>query len=436
MSSTVTSSPAVTRCQTCGKEIPPGADSCPACGRNQGAGSPRITLTILLFLIFAGFAFTQYVVRQHRATEASLAKRWFHRGNEAMQVNLPSLAADDYRTALTYDRENDEYRLRLAEALLAANRLNEARSHLISLWEEEPASGEVNLALARLHARRGDYAEAIRYYNNAINGVWDEQPRQQRIATRFELVHYLMRKHDLAKAQAELLALQADGPSDPSDQLLLGQLLLQANEPTRAIDAYDTVLSNDPHNADAWLGKGLAELQIGDYQEAEHALATALERDPHSEPARQQLDLVREVLRIDPSLRGLSVAERSQRVSEAFRAAIKRLTSCAVQQGYSLTETGTPKVTSAHQAAAAKNSVPTLQATTAAPDNLQLLYTSGVQKQASATAAALRKNPDALEPTMQYVFEVERATASICATTDLTDQALLTLAAHGGETVK
>ena len=42
--------------------------------------------------------------------------------------------------------------------------------------------------------RRGDSREAIRYYNNAINGVWDEQPRQQRIAARFELVHYLMQK--------------------------------------------------------------------------------------------------------------------------------------------------------------------------------------------------------------------------------------------------
>ncbi len=201
-----------------------------------------MTLAIMLFLIFAGFAFTQYIVRLHRNTEASLAKRWFHRGNEAMQVNLPALAAEDYRTALTYDRENDEYRLRLAQALLADNRLNEARSHLESLWEEEPANGEVNLALARLHVRRGDRARAIRYYSNAINGVWDEQPRQQRIATRFELIRYLMQLHDLARAQAELLALQADGPPDPSDQLLLGQMLLQANDPAHAIAAYDTLV--------------------------------------------------------------------------------------------------------------------------------------------------------------------------------------------------
>ena len=261
MSSVTASPPVITHCQTCGKEIPAGADSCPACGRNHGAGSPRMTLAIMLVLIFAGFAFTQYVVQRHRATEASLAKRWFNRGNQAMQANLPAVAAEDYRTALTYDRENDEYRLRLAQALLADNRLNEARSHLEGLWEEEPANGEVNLALARLHVRRRDSARAIRYYNNAINGVWDEQPRLQRIATRFELIRYLMQQHDLARAQAELLALQADAPPDASDQLLLGQMLQQANDPTHAIGAYDTVLSNDPRNAGAWLGKGLAALR-------------------------------------------------------------------------------------------------------------------------------------------------------------------------------
>ena len=394
-----------------------------------------MTLAIMLFLIFAGFAFTQYVVQRHRATEASLAKRWFHRGNEAMQVNLPALAAEDYRTALTYDRENDEYRLRLAQALLADNRLNEARSHLESLWEEEPANGEVNLALARLHVRRGDRARAIRYYSNAINGVWDEQPRQQRIATRFELIRYLMQLHDLARAQAELLALQADGPPDPSDQLLLGQMLLQANDPAHAIAAYDTLLSNDPRNADAWLGKGLAALQLGDYPTAEHALASALEHDPHSEQARQQLELVREILRIDPAVRGLSVAERSERVAEAFRVALKRLTGCASEKGYQLATPETTKA-AARASAAQMASGATAASTTPAPDNLQQLYTAGVRMQTSATEAALRKNPDALEPTMQYAFEVERETAPLCPTSELTDRALLTLAQHEGGTVK
>ena len=73
-------------------------------------------------LIFVGLGVTQYFVKLHRATEYSLANRWFTRGGQAMPANLPAVAADDYRTALSYDPENWEYRLRVAQALVAANR--------------------------------------------------------------------------------------------------------------------------------------------------------------------------------------------------------------------------------------------------------------------------------------------------------------------------
>src|SRR5579863_4601253 len=137
MLSVTNSAPVTTRCESCGKEISPGADSCQSCGRTGKSYSSKFTLAIVVVLIVAGFALTQYVVRLHRTSESSLATRWFHRGEEAMLVSLPVLAANDYRTALSYDPENNHYRLRLAEALLAAGRLNEARAHLLSLWEDE-----------------------------------------------------------------------------------------------------------------------------------------------------------------------------------------------------------------------------------------------------------------------------------------------------------
>jgi len=383
-------------------------------------------LAVTLVLIIAGFVFTQYFVNLHRQMESDLAVRWFTRGEQAMQAQLPAAAAEDYRNALSYDPDNRQYRLRLAQALLAANRWNEARAHLTSLWEEEPADGEVNLTLARLNAQRGDYSNTIRYYGNAINGVWNDDPRKRRIATRFELARYLMQQRKVPQAQAELMALQADGPPDPADQLLLANLLLQLNEPARAIDAYTAVLTHDRASAEAWRGKGQASLAIGDYSPAEQAFANAFDRDPRLDDARQQLQLVREVLRLDPAIRGLSLAERSQRVAAAFQVALQRLASCANQQGYSLTEhdAATPS-----QTASGAQPAPTT-------GSLQNFYTTGLQKKASATEQALRKNPDALEPTMQFVFDVERATAPVCPAKDLADSALLTLAQHESATVK
>lgn len=436
------SAPAVTRCQNCGAALSPDAGRCLVCGVAPST-RPKIVLAITLLFIIAGFTLTHYFVNLHRATESSLAIRWFKRGDEAMQANLPAVAADDYRTALSYDRTNQQYRLRLAQALLADNRLVEARSHLSSLWEEEPADGEVNLTLARLEARRGHYSAAVRYYRNAINGVWNEDPRQRRIAARFELSHYLMNLNQLAEAQAELMALEADGPANPADQLLLGNMLLQVSEPPRAVDAFDAVLARDPNSAQAWMGKGEALLLVTNYRDAESALANAVDRDPNLADARQQLELVREILRLDPALRGLSVAERARRTAEAFQIAFKRLNTCSLQQGYTLAAAPANRPAGA---AGAKPVSPPSTNTTAAPqagptvtpteNELQRLYATGAQKQATATEYALQKDPDALEPTMQYVFDVERATAPICTQMDVADHALLTLAQHESETVK
>lgn len=387
----------------------------------------------------AGFALTQYFVKLHRATEESLAQRWFARGEAAMKASEPAAAADDYRTALSYDRENDLYRLRLAQALLASNRLNEARAHLLSLWDEEPADGEVNLALARVYARRKDPIQAVRYYRNAINGVWADAPQEHRIATRFELVQYLMQRHDSGQASAELLALQADQPPEVSDRLRLAKLLLEVGEAGRAADVYNKLLKDNPGNVQAWVGLGEASFNLGDYQQSEHALATAVERDPTSIEARQQLDLVREVLRIAPSLRELPLAQRARRVAEAFNAAMSRLTSCAAQKGYSLGAQGisTPSTSARDNSVhTGTGSVVPSFGTAAAPDDLQLLTSRGLQIKTAASERALRANPDSLEPVMQFVFQVERSTAPICPDMSATDQALLLLAQHESETLR
>ena len=416
--------PLIAHCQSCGAEVPPDSDHCPSCGRLVRERSTKITVALTLLMIFAGVLLTQAFVNLHRTTEISLARRWFTRGEEAMQAKAPKYAAQDYRTALNYDQENDYYRLRLSEALLADNRLAEARAHLLSLWEEEPANGEVNLALARVDAKRGHYNDAVRYYNDAINGVWQKNPRHARTAARFELARYLLQQQQTARAQAELLALLADAPSDPGDLLLLGNMLLKVNEPAHALQAYTALLSKDNRNAQAWVGESQVYLALANYADAEHTAAKAVQSDPKLEDARQQLELTRAILRIDPALRGLTVAERTNRAAEAFSSALTRLSACAAQKNIHLTDSS--------GAAGGGNANPAV----APPNDLQLLYTSGLQKLPQATAQALRRDPDALEPAMQYVFEVERTTATICPNMDVTDRALLTLAQHENEAVK
>ncbi|HZP22589.1 MAG TPA: tetratricopeptide repeat protein [Terriglobales bacterium] len=425
MPSATQTAPAVAECQHCGAEVPPESGHCPSCGRLQRDRSTKITLAIALLLVLAGVILTQWFVSLHRQTELGLARRWFARGEQAMQAQLYKFAAEAYRTALNYDRENDEYRLRLAQALVADNRLAEAHAHLITLWAEEPANGEVNLTLARLEARRGHATEAVRYYNDAINSVWSDAPRRHRNETRLELARYLMQQRSPARAQAELLALLADAPTIPADQLMLAQMLLEVNDPEHSLQAFSALLTKDSGNAQAWLGESEAYLALGNYLEAAHAAAKAVDHDPKLEEARSQLELTREIARIDPAPRGLPLSERADRAARAFDTALTRLQACASQQHLDLAAPATAPANDASTGSAA--------AGVAAPNSLQLLYTSGLQKQADATAQALRKNPDAIDPTLQYVFEVENATVPICPEMSLADRALLTLAQHESE---
>jgi tetratricopeptide (TPR) repeat protein len=427
MPSLTNSAPATHRCTRCGNNFPTGSLECPSCGRVAGTQSARITLAVTLLLILAGVAFTQYFVALHRSTENSLANRWFVRGGQAMEAHLPDVAADDYRTALSYDPGNREYRLRLAQSLLAGNHLGEARAHLLSLWDEEPSSGEVNLTLARLSAKRGNANNAIRYYSNAIDGVWQDDPRKERVAVRFELSDYLMQQHKTTQAQSELMALLAEGPRETADQLRLGQLLLEVNEPEHTVEVDDAILAKDSANAEAWTQKGQALLALNRYVDAEHALASAVEHNPNLDDARRQLDILREALRLDTSLRGLSWSDRAKRAVESFHAAWIRLNNCAAQQGISLVSA---------QSVAADEIAPGTNTQTAAattsPGSLQLLYNSGLQKQPAANEKNLREDSDALDSTMQYAFQVEQTTAPICPKMELTDQALLMLGHREG----
>jgi|HubBroStandDraft_5_1064220.scaffolds.fasta_scaffold02792_7 tetratricopeptide (TPR) repeat protein len=426
------SAPVTHRCTRCGADFPVDSLQCPSCGRVAGTQSTKIVLAVTLLLILIGLILTQYFVALHKATEASLANRWFVRGGEAMQAHLPDAAAQDYRTALSYDPENPEYRLRLAQALVAANRLNEARAHLTSLWEQAPSNGEVNLTFARLYARRGDLKNAARYYSNAINGIWQDDPHKRRVDIRFELSEYLMKQHKTTQAQSELMALLADGPREPADQLRLGEMLLQVNEPEHTVEIDNAILTNNPSNADAWQQKGQALLALDKYVDAEQAFSEAVEHNPNLGDAQRQLDLLREVLRIDPSRRGLSRTDRAKRAAEAFHTAWNRLNSCVKQQGVTLAPPTSP--TSAQPSPTAAAVVDDTSVTPPSP--LQLLYSGGLQKQSTVTDTALREDSDAIDSAMQYAFDVERATASVCPQMGLSDQALLFLAQHENEGVK
>jgi tetratricopeptide (TPR) repeat protein len=420
-------------CTRCGQPMPEGSYWCPSCGKLNATLRVRIVFAIIVLTVIVGFAVTKWYVSYLRNLESTLAQRWFTRGEEAIAKNYPSVAVDDYRNALAYDSGNQQYRLHLAEALVKEDRLAEARANLLSLWSQHPADARVNLDLARLYAEQKKPDLAVRYYRAAIDGVWAEDPLRQRTEARFELVHYLMQQSDKSRATAELIAIEAEAPDDAATLMKTGDLLLELGENTRAGRSYDAVLKQDPKDAAALSGAGRAALAIGDYPEAvrQLTLADELTGNNPQNSVLDQLSLAREALNVDPYLRNLTIAERARRVASAFGLAMDRLKSCARRRNIVLdSEAPSTTSTAGKPALANKKSgylVPV--PTAAAPDPLQLLYNSGLQRQPGASATALRKDPDAMRPTMDFVLDVMRATET-CPIESMPERALQLIAQH------
>jgi tetratricopeptide (TPR) repeat protein len=335
----------------------------------------------------------------YRAQRDALGTRWFNRGVADLAAHRYNNAVVEFRTALLYSRDNYDYQLNLAEALIGMGRTNEAYAYLVNLWDREPENGYVNLELARIAAQRREIDQALRFYHDAIYAIWPGDQQQERVETRFELIEFLLKINAKAQAQVELIALAANLGTDPNQQIHLGDLFLQTQDYEHALAAFNASMKSEPHNQPALAGAGLAAFKLGRYPLAEKYLEAAVAAAPHDAQSETELETAKEVLRMDPFRRQVSAVERARIVTEAFEVAGNRLKSCA-----------TPPLASQ-------------------PANAVLnLGDSWTKMKPRITESALRRDPDLVEAAMELVFNIERQTSATCGAPTGTDMALLLIA--------
>jgi tetratricopeptide (TPR) repeat protein len=368
--------------------------------------------TLLLISIVALvilFGITGVAANLYHAERQSLAQEWFMRGEADLKNKNADAALEDFRTALGYSPDTALFRLRLAQALVAMGRSEEARSHLLTLWRDEPGNSTVNLELARLAAQRGDATDALRYFHNAIYGVWPSNPAQHRLQTRMELCEYLLSQHQKAQAQSELIALEAETPPDAALYTKIAGMLRDAGDRNRALSAYRQALEIDRHQGDAMTGAGETAFALGEYQVAVSFLQRAVRDGAASKSDAELLSTARLVLNLDPMAPRLSRAEADRRTLNAFDFATARLSSCLQSRGIQPPE-------------------PQEQP----QDDLGKLAVQAEKLKKSARSAALRRDPDLRVTLMDFVGGVEETTTRICGTLRGADLALLLIVRKQG----
>jgi tetratricopeptide (TPR) repeat protein len=368
--------------------------------RGQSVWSREAWLVTSVVALVAMFAITAVAVSFYRGKQGSLASMWFNRGDAALKANHPRQAIQDLRNALSFAPNNSTFQLRLAQALAADNQIDSAEFYLFDLWSREPGSGEINLELGRLEARKGK-SDAVRYFDNAIYGSWETDPIERRFQTRVELFHYWLDQGNQAQAQATLLALAAETPeTDFTHRTQIGVWQMQAGDPRHALEQFQEALRVNPRYEAALGGAGAAELAIGQYRDAIPYLQAALRVNPRDAQAAAGLKLAQLVLSSDPFEIGLSPNERNARAIDAYLAGQASLSACGTQR-----------------------QVPLEPGPGQSPQNeFQQIWARGAALQPLVTQ--LRGQPQNVLQIMNFVYAAENLVADECGPLEGKDKAL------------
>ena len=301
-------------CLICRNPIPHAGAECPHCKARSGdAVGATPQLLALLFVAMVGL-----MLVTHRYNEA------FHHEEERRSIEhyrtAKTLAdygyfeeaVENYRDALLYERENFEYRLGLALALYYLERDQEAQNQLLELRSQEPTDATTNRLLARLAARDNRIDEAANYYRAAVYGRWPRNPEENRLDTRFELIELLEVHGRPLQAVGELVSLYQEEPERLDLARRVARQFLELGSPGEAASVYANLLEQGQEDAEVLAGLGRARFMLRDFTQAERYLTRSLQFEPDEE-LRQLRDLCRDVIDLDPTIRGISAAARYDR---------------------------------------------------------------------------------------------------------------------------
>jgi len=267
----------------------------------------------LVFAAMAGlFLFDTFLARVERGESQTQGRRLSREGQKLLEEGRGEEAIERFRSALTFERENPDYQLALAHAMLASGKLRDAETVVSDVLERDPVNGSANLTMARILVKQGRLADAGSYYHRTIYGRWPVDAARERFQVRLELVDFLARKGEKEELLAELLPLQAEN-LDRKTRESVAQLYLVAGSSARAADMFRAILREQPSDADAQAGLGAAEFARENYRVARAHFQAALRLKTGDAEIAKQLSLANEVLALDPTIRGLSTHERYER---------------------------------------------------------------------------------------------------------------------------
>jgi tetratricopeptide (TPR) repeat protein len=203
---------------------------------------------------------------------------------------------------------------------------------LSAVAEVEPQNGPVWVGLAEIARARGDKRQALRLFQQALAREWPAQEESRRRSAQLERAALLSDTGRRSEAVSLLLSMIEQHGDDPAIGKKAAGMVKAVGSPEHVEEAYAALATRFPADGSVWLGLGDARLAAGKDVSALDAYRRAVNADPDNSEALRGVARVEEVLRLDPTRRGLSVRERARRWNEILQRVVAVVARCGSTQ--------------------------------------------------------------------------------------------------------
>jgi tetratricopeptide (TPR) repeat protein len=217
------------------------------------------------------------------ATAGEAASAWCTLGIAKAHLGQPGAAVDAFRQASTLDTRREEYWLNLTRELMELNRYAEAISAAQEGLSSNPKSYALHLRLGAAYLSSDRYSDAESIFRQLIS-AGDPLPTSY-----VGLAQVLLRTGRAEEAVSELAAAGKKLGPNFLISYFQGLALNRAARPAEAISAFQDAVQLSPKSAEAHLGLGKTELQVGHTKDAIVELEKSLQLNPGNLQAQRLL---------------------------------------------------------------------------------------------------------------------------------------------------
>src|SRR6516225_3545564 len=163
------------------------------------------------------------------------------------------------------------------------------------------------MGLAEIALASGDKKQALELFRQALAKDWPASEESRRRGAQLKYASLLSDAGRRGEAVSLLLSIIAQRGDDSAVGKEAANIVKAIGTPAQAQEAYAELASHFPADAFVWMRLGDTRLAADQDVSALDAYRQAVEADPGSADARVAVSRVEDVLRLDPTRRGLPV---------------------------------------------------------------------------------------------------------------------------------